>query len=174
MPTIKNILIFVAIAAVVVFIYISYIKPPASDPSNLVSSGGEPAVSGGAPIGATVSHAVATDFVNLLLSVKGIALDDSIFSDPAFQSLDGSHGVTLVPDGKEGRPNPFAPIGVDVGEIKTNQVQGFEDIVAETAEDVAPQAGVAAPAGAGAASGAGTVGGSNQATGTGASAGTLP
>lgn len=49
------------------------------------------------------------DFLPVLLNVKRIRLDDAIFSDPAFLTLRDST-IILVPDGSEGRPNPFAPI----------------------------------------------------------------
>ena len=55
---------------------------------------------------------VQQEFLPILLNVKSIKLDDSIFSDPAFQSLRDS-SIVLVQDGNEGRPNPFAPIGFD-------------------------------------------------------------
>ena len=53
---------------------------------------------------------IAKDFLNLLLNVKNIKLDDSIFADNAFNSLRDS-SIVLTPDGNEGRPNPFAPLG---------------------------------------------------------------
>lgn len=55
---------------------------------------------------------VQQEFLPILLNVKGIKLDDSIFYDPAFISLKDS-SIVLVQDGNEGRPNPFAPIGYD-------------------------------------------------------------
>ena len=59
-----------------------------------------------------VSALVAKDFLTLLLSVKNIKLDDAIFFDVAFNSLHDS-SITLIPDGTEGRPNPFAQFGND-------------------------------------------------------------
>ena len=53
------------------------------------------------------------DFLSLLLNVKSIKLDSTIFDDPAFLSLYDS-SITLTPDGTEGRVNPFAPLGADV------------------------------------------------------------
>ena len=55
---------------------------------------------------------VNQDFLTILLNVKNVKLDDSIFSDPAFNSLRDS-SIVLVPDNTEGRPNPFAPIGFE-------------------------------------------------------------
>jgi hypothetical protein len=62
---------------------------------------------------ATPGSLLASDFLPILLSIRGIHLDTSIFNDPAFLSLRDS-SIELVPDGNEGRPNPFAPIGSDV------------------------------------------------------------
>ena len=54
-----------------------------------------------------------SEFLTVLLSVKNISLDDSIFSDLAFTSLHDS-SIELISDIPEGRPNPFAPIGSDI------------------------------------------------------------
>ena len=117
-PKIKNIIIFVAIGAVLVLIYIFFIKP-APDQGSLVSSNtvlpnvNTSGVDTSFPNGAT---SVTQDFLTLLLNVKNIKLDDTIFSDPAFNSLHDS-SITLTPDGTEGRPNPFAQFGNDSGVI---------------------------------------------------------
>ncbi len=116
MPSIKNILIFVAIGAAFVLIYIFFIKP-SPDEGALVSSSGDPVVSDDAVVdsantGTTIDPNTTQEFLSLLLNVKSIQLDDSIFADPAFISLHDS-SIVLLPDGKEGRINPFAPIGSD-------------------------------------------------------------
>jgi hypothetical protein len=115
---IKNIIIFVAIGAVLVLIYIFFIKP-APDQGNLVSSNtvlpnvNTSGVDTSPPNG---TASITQDFLTLLLNVKNIKLDDTIFSDPAFNSLHDS-SITLTPDGTEGRPNPFAQFGNDSGAI---------------------------------------------------------
>ncbi len=110
---IKNILIFAALGALFVFIFIFFIKGSGEEDNTLTSTvPGETGVtttSSGAP-----GAAVDQDFLPLLLSVKSIKLDDSIFSDIAFTRLRDS-SIVLTPDGNEGRPNPFAPIGSDTG-----------------------------------------------------------
>ncbi|MBV9349871.1 MAG: hypothetical protein JO026_03900 [Patescibacteria group bacterium] len=53
--------------------------------------------------------AVDQDLINLLLTLKNIRLDNSLFADPAYQSLQ-DFGKDLVPE-PVGRPNPFAPLG---------------------------------------------------------------
>jgi len=107
---IKNIIIFVVIGVALILVYIFFFKP-APPTANLTSSNGAPVVQNTATT--TQTNQVGGDFLSLLLSVKSIKLDDSIFSDPAFATLRDS-SIELVPDGTEGRPNPFAPIGSDV------------------------------------------------------------
>ena len=111
MPKIKNILIFIAIAASLVLVYIFFIRKPPAETGALVSAPASSALP--ASTAAAPDSAVAQEFLTLLLSVKNIKLNDAVLSDPAFASLDGSHSITLVPDGTEGRPNPFAPLGSD-------------------------------------------------------------
>ena len=114
MPKIKNIIIFVAIGAIFVFIYFYFIKSK-EETAGLVSS--TTAVVPSAPMATAplggASGNVEKDFLTLLLGVRGIKLDDAIFTDAAYESLDGTHSITLVPDGNEGRSNPFAPLGSD-------------------------------------------------------------
>ena len=108
MDKIKNIIIFLGVGAVIFLGYYFFIK---EDPEtgNLITYPNAPL--SGAP---TESAAIGTnDFLTLLLSVKSIQLNDNLFSDVAFTSLDPSHSITLVADGSEGRPNPFAPLGAE-------------------------------------------------------------
>lgn len=59
----------------------------------------------------TVNQAAPADqdLISLLLELKGITLDESLFSDSAFTSLQ-DFSKELVPEAI-GRPNPFAPLG---------------------------------------------------------------
>src|SRR3989344_402110 len=118
MPKVRNIIIFIAIAAVFVAIYIFFLKPEPADDATLVSAPNSTAVNAEtAPVSGAGSQngasLAAGDFLMLLLNVKNIKLEDAIFSDPAFQGLTDS-SITLEPDGNEGRPNPFAPLGQDI------------------------------------------------------------
>ena len=109
MPNIKNIIIFTAIGASFILVYIFFIKSSPEE-ATLISSS---PVSRAPSTGITIEDpSVAQDFLSLLLSVQGIKLDDAIFSDNAFSSLRDS-SITLTPDGNEGRPNPFAPFGTE-------------------------------------------------------------
>lgn len=51
------------------------------------------------------------ELISLLINLRLINLDGSIFSDPVFRSLE-DFGQKLAPE-SVGRNNPFAPIGVD-------------------------------------------------------------
>ena len=111
MPKIKNILIFLIVGAVFVSIYIFFIKK-SSPIAPLISSSSNPVLPDTTVEGS--NEDVDTGFLALLLSVQNIKLNDSIFSDSAFTSLDGSHSIVLIQDGNEGRFNPFAPFGTDI------------------------------------------------------------
>ncbi len=112
MPKLKNIIIFGVIAVLVIGGYL-YFKPAAESPNLLTNTGPGGLVTDSNSGTATMSSdAIGQDFLNLLLNVQNIKLDDSIFSDPAFLSLHDS-SIVLVQDLKAGRPNPFAPLGTE-------------------------------------------------------------
>ena len=106
MKQIKNILIPLALVAVLILGYIFFIKK-APDASTLTSN-----ITTSTSVTDAGSLPITQEFVTLLLNVKNIKLDDSIFRDPAFAILTDS-SISLVPDGTQGRPNPFAPVGAD-------------------------------------------------------------
>ncbi|KKT01200.1 MAG: hypothetical protein UV76_C0002G0113 [Candidatus Nomurabacteria bacterium GW2011_GWA2_43_15] len=116
-PKFRNIIMFIAIAAVFILIYVFFIKP-SPEQENLVSTPSNASLpdvnnSGGETGMSSETSAVAKDFLALLLNVKNIKLNDVIFIDLAFNSLHDS-SITLTPDGTEGRPNPFAQFGNDI------------------------------------------------------------
>lgn len=100
---------FIGIATILVFGYLFFFKGDTEE-GFLSSSTNSDTENTGA---VATQSTVAQDFLPILLSVKSLKLDDSIFSDPAFLTLYDS-SIILVPDGNEGRPNPFAPIGSDI------------------------------------------------------------
>lgn len=117
-PKIKNILIVVVVGVVLIFVYIFFIRSTGEEKNSLVSTSGNNELI--PTTNTTNQDSLATkDFLNVLLSVKSIKLDDGIFSDIAFTNLNDSN-VVLTPDGTEGRPNPFAPIGSDSKFLPTN------------------------------------------------------
>lgn len=58
------------------------------------------------------------DLIALLFELKSIRLDNSIFGDPLFQSLN-DFGQELVQE-PVGRQNPFAPLGAPAATPTTN------------------------------------------------------
>ncbi len=110
MSQFKNIIIFIVAAVILVLVYIFLIKKgPEQDALVSTSSNSTDSSLGALSQGSVES----SEFLNVLLSIKSIKLDDSIFADVAFDTLRDS-SITLTADGNEGRPNPFAPIGTDV------------------------------------------------------------
>ncbi|OGI61106.1 hypothetical protein A2814_02100 [Candidatus Nomurabacteria bacterium RIFCSPHIGHO2_01_FULL_38_19] len=107
---IKNIIIFTAIGAVLILVYIFFIKKSPEQPALISTFSGEAEPSADT---SSQSSSITKDFLTLLLNVKNIKLDNTIFSDVAFSNLRDS-SIVLIPDGTEGRPNPFAPFGSDV------------------------------------------------------------
>ena len=57
------------------------------------------------------------DLISLLIELKGITLDESIFANAAFTSLQ-DFSKDLVPEAV-GRTNPFAPLGATPAPAKT-------------------------------------------------------
>ena len=116
-PKIRNIIIIAVVIVVLIAAYF-FFSGSSSNQASLVSSPSTtqlPSINNQTPDTTipTGGSLVAKDFLTLLLNVKGIKLDDSVFSDPAFNSLRDS-SITLTPDGTEGRPNPFAQFGTDI------------------------------------------------------------
>ncbi len=118
----KNIIVFAIIAVIIILVYFFFFNKPA-DQGSLVSSNVPllPVTTNtntnitNINLNAGNNDTLSQNFLSLLLGVKSITLDDSIFKEgsPFFSLNDSS--ITLTQDGTEGRPNPFAPIGVDAG-----------------------------------------------------------
>lgn len=108
-PKIKNTVLFIVILVVLSLIYFFFFGRKTEEPTLVSAVPGAPATVSGSP----TPLPAAGEFLPVLLNIQSIKLDDSIFSDPAFLSLRDS-SIELIPDGNEGRPNPFAPIGSDV------------------------------------------------------------
>lgn len=60
---------------------------------------------------ATTVSPVTQELLVTLSNLRTIRLDETIFSDPVFESL-SDFGVVIPPEAI-GRRNPFAPIGID-------------------------------------------------------------
>ncbi len=153
---IRNFLIFLIIALAVTGGYFYFVQN-SGPATSLISSGGNAPTDGGVnstsnPIPLRVSNddPLAQDFLSLLLSVKNIRLNDGIFSDVAFTSLQDST-IVIFPEGSEGRPNPFAQFGTDSSQISPFEtLPPLPQVPSETTglepesmpEDLVPAAGV--------------------------------
>ncbi|MFM7088469.1 MAG: hypothetical protein ACKOW9_02980 [Candidatus Paceibacterota bacterium] len=127
---IKNILIFLVIAGVLVGGYVLFMQKP--DQAPLVSTTNQ---SGDVtPVSTDETSKLGQDFLNLLFSVKSINLDAVVFETPIFGSLKDS-SIILISDGSEGRPNPFAPIG---SENSLSVIQAANDLLLESAATNTP------------------------------------
>ena len=71
---------------------------------------------------AVPNNELAKSFVDQLLTIQSIDLRVGIFSDPVFNALVDNHAV--INPQPIGRPNPFSPIGKDVGPASSN----YQDI----------------------------------------------
>lgn len=119
MPKIRNIVIFLSIAVVLSLVYFYFFKKEKTP--DLVTSTNVTAVDVNNNI---ANSQIIANTLPVLLSIQNIKLDDSIFSDPAFVRLVDT-SIILIPDGNEGRPNPFAPIGFD----KNNEIPIEEETI---------------------------------------------
>lgn len=118
---IKIIIIVAVIGAILYFGAQFFMKPSVEAVPDLVSSNGEQ-VDGSAVSDTGVNGGesdVGNEFVGLLLNMRNIKLDSSLFTKPSFKSLENFTSV-LIPEGDEGRANPFAPIGQDSSQIQTS------------------------------------------------------
>jgi len=113
-PKFRNIIIFVTILLIIFLGYFFFIRGDDTSGTLVSAPSGLPDIiptnsAGSAP---NQANLVPKDFLTLLLNVKNIKLNDMIFVDEVFLSLHDS-SIVLVPDGNEGRPNPFAQFGSD-------------------------------------------------------------
>jgi len=113
--TLKNALMFVGIGVILVLVYVFLIKKDAPE-ENLTTTSNIPITNTDIKTALDNDNLLdielAQEIIAALSSVKSISLEDSIFSSIAFKSLvDGT--IPLDATNDEGRPNPFAPIGVE-------------------------------------------------------------
>lgn len=142
MPKLKNILIFTSIAVIFAVVFYIFFVKSSPEEGNLVVSSPEETIP--VPINSTGSlgfsedkTAIAKDFLSLLLNVRNIKLSDALLSDPAFLNLRDS-SIVLVPDGNEGRPNPFAKFGNDNFPVSTIPAETTPTVEPNSADSSAP------------------------------------
>jgi hypothetical protein len=72
------------------------------------------------------------DFLALLLNIRSIKLDDTLFTSPAFSAL-ADLSRPINPDTDPGRANPFAPLGADSDVISTQVTTSNPSAITATA-----------------------------------------
>lgn len=113
--TIKNIILFLGIGIVLVVLYVIIFKggDKEEDFATTVDLGTGQTTTTFPETLPEEKAEIARAFLSDLLSIRNIGLDADVFSEITFSSLRDA-GIVLIQDGKEGRPNPFAPIGQDI------------------------------------------------------------
>ena len=112
---------------------------PSSDNGSLTTSAGAPVsgiINADKPMAEIEAAKIGQEFINQLLSLQAIKLDDEIFSSLSFQSLE-DFTIVLIQSGNEGRPNPFAPFGADGVDPSSSMVPS----VSEGGPNVTPVGG---------------------------------
>lgn len=109
--TLKVMLITAVLIAIAAFGYFYATGDSSSSSGSALQSSGPEATTGASPLSAA-DTAISDKFLNLLLNMRTIKLDQSIFTDQAFVSLQ-DFSTTINPESNPGRTNPFAPIGFD-------------------------------------------------------------
>lgn len=95
----KNIIIIAIVIVIVAFAYNLFVDK--TDESLLTSE-----------VRGVENPVLETDLLSILIDLRLIKLDDSIFSSQAFQSL-RDFGQDIVPE-PIGRENPFAPVDASI------------------------------------------------------------
>ena len=95
----KNIIIGAVVVVVLFFLYSAFLKGDGNT-DTLVSESPE-----------GLNSDVTMELLSILLEIRSITLNEKIFSDEGFSSLEDFSQE--IPQEPVGRPNPFLPIGTD-------------------------------------------------------------
>lgn len=143
------IVVVLAVGFAMYFFLFAKKEPVNNSPTNssLQSSSGAP-VTGivrQTPTSSIEASKIGQEFINQLLNLQAIKLNDEVFSSLAFQSLE-DFTIVLVQPGNEGRPNPFAPFGADNTDPDPSSLPGITetDINVSPVNDL-PQSGNTLP-----------------------------
>lgn len=114
----KPIIIAVCVALVGFGAYAYIAKKKNADQGTLISSN----AGASTPTNeSTESEDISNHFLDLLLNLKNIRLDTSLFDAATFKALQ-DFSSPISPDPNPGRPNPFSPIGQDVVTVSSFSV----------------------------------------------------
>jgi hypothetical protein len=146
-PTLKNILMGIVVLALIgagYYLFFGRTKPPAVPANNggLTTSEGAPVssvINTDKPLGEIEATKIGQEFINQLLSLQAIKLNDEIFASLAFQSLE-DFTIVLIQSGNEGRPNPFAPFGSDNTTPGSDSISEFVPTGSDGVTEIDPNA----------------------------------
>lgn len=108
---IRTLIILVIVGALAYFGYSIYFNQDGGSTGGLVTTAGQ-------GVDGERTEGPGRDFLDLLLSVRSLSLDESIFSSTAFTALQ-DFSRPIPPDTNPGRQNPFAPLGADSAAVST-------------------------------------------------------
>ncbi|MCC7469993.1 MAG: hypothetical protein IT284_02560 [Bacteroidetes bacterium] len=145
----KNTIIFIVIIAVLGIAYYFLVASKSTISNTGSTNSGLQSSTTGAPVSNIIqeqsissvdANRISQEFVNQLLNLKAIKLDDSLFSSLSFQSLE-DFTIVLVQPGNEGRVNPFAPFGADNAVSDQSTLPGISetDTIAVPVNELPPE-----------------------------------
>lgn len=121
---IKKIILFLILAIILFAIYFLFLKPKTQEPNLQTQTAENNSTTENQNEKENNKESIlAKEFLNLLLNVKSIEVNQDFFANPIFRNLKDSE-VLLSQDKSEGRPNPFAPIGQD-----NSTIQNTTDVI---------------------------------------------
>jgi ABC-type antimicrobial peptide transport system permease subunit len=131
----KTLLIILGLVVVAAAVYFVLGNSSQEQSTGLVSGGtNEPVASPISQAGSTITAEIGQEFIATLLSLQSINLDTTLFSNPAFVTLE-NRTLTFEDIQTNGRPNPFAPIGTDPVPVAP---EPEEEVVAEPESPLDP------------------------------------
>lgn len=121
---IRTIIILVIVVTLGIVGYSVFFKKDTAPTGSLVTTAGQ-------GTGETLEGGPGREFLDLLLSVRSLSLDGSIFSSTAFTALQ-DFSRPIPPDTNPGRENPFAPLGVDSAAVSTQVATSNPSSITQT------------------------------------------
>ena len=119
----KTIIILAVVTALGVFGYMYFFKgsTPVTSDAGLATTAGVSTDPATAALADADVSTTSNQFLTLLLDVQSIKLDNSLFANPSFTTLQDL-SRPIAPDTNPGRANPFAPLGADGTAAVSTQV----------------------------------------------------
>lgn len=108
--SLRNVLIFVGIAVALGVVYFIFFQGGNNTPQSTSTLSSSARTSTTTPLNASASTTAGSTLLTLLGRVSNLTLNDDIFSNPSFQTLQDI-SITIPAVEVRGRRNPFAPAG---------------------------------------------------------------